>query len=395
LSYVIPIIEQVIEYNKEKKIKRGFNEPLALVMVPTRELAFQVYEIFKKFTNNELNFRVVLDLNDDIIMSKEILAGEIIDSKLEDSSNIPADVVITMPNRLRRQLKFKTDYIRANFLQKLVIDEANLLLDDSNNEYILEILNRLELNLKPVKEDGTLNKITNTQLLIVSATIPRDMKKILESILDVSTELEVIKTSRVNKIMMHVPQHFIRLTNSKKTEHLLAIAKNNIHDSIMIFSNKTDTANFVHKFLKENDIKSCLFHSSMKDNERDASIQQFLNGECNIISCTDIASRGLDTLHVKHVVNYEMPTFIADYVHRIGRVGRFGTTVKGAKVTNLITKAFEIDTVWNIENSIRKGVDLDNLNANIKRIMLHRHTPKGHFNKESVKSENREEIKKN
>jgi superfamily II DNA/RNA helicase len=56
----------------------------------------------------------------------------------------------------------------------------------------------------------------------------------------------------------------------------------------MFFSNKTDAANFVHKFLQENYIKSCLFHSSMKDNERDVSIQQFYNGECNIISCTYI-----------------------------------------------------------------------------------------------------------
>ncbi len=58
----------------------------------------------------------------------------------------------------------------------------------------------------------------------------------------------------------------------------------------------------------------------MKDNERDVSIQKFLNGECNIIACIDIASRGLDTLHVKHVVNYEMPIFIADYVHYLTHV---------------------------------------------------------------------------
>ena len=364
-------------------------------MVPTRELAFQLYEVLKKFTNKDLNFRVVLDLNPEMIQSKEILTGSVIDSKLEDSSNIPPDIVITMPNRLRRQLKLQNDYIRSNFLQKLVIDEANLLLDDSNNQYIVEILDRLELNLKPPSEMeyGTLNKNLNTQLLIVSATIPRDMKNILESILDVSNELEVIKTNRINRIMMHVPQHFFRLTNNKKTEQLLAITKASIRDSIMIFSNRTQTAVFVHRLLKENDIKSCLFHSSMNENERDASIQKFLNGECNIISCTDIASRGLDTVHVKHVINYEMPTFIADYVHRIGRVGRFGTTVKDAKVTNLITKSFEIDTVWNIEHSIRKGVDLDNLNANIKRILFNRYTPKDQLNTNSENDSENQQIK--
>ena len=383
LAYVIPLIEEIIKYKNENKVdKRAFNEPLGLVIVPTRELAFQLYEVLQKFINEELNFRVVLDISSDKVLSKEILTDTIIDSKLDDSSNLPPDIIITMPSRLISQFKSKRNYISSSYLRKLVIDEANLLLDDSNNYYILKILNQLEVNLQPSNEEGTLSD-TNTQLLFVSATIPRDMKNILESILDVSNELETISTNRVNKIMMHVPQHFIRTKNTRKTEILLEIAKKNVNDSIMIFSNRSTTAAFVHRLLIENDVKCCLFNKEMDESQRDLSVQKFFDGECNIISCTDIASRGLDTLHVKHVINYEMPTFIADYVHRIGRVGRFGTPIKGAKVTNLITKAFEVDTVWNIEHSIRKGVDLDNLNANIKRILKHKHTPK---NKETVKN---------
>ena len=374
LAYVIPIIEEIMNYKKTKNVNRGFNEPISLVIVPTRELAFQAYQVFKKFVNEHLNFRVVVDLGYNMIHSKEILTEEIFDSKLK-SSHSPPDIVISTPSRLKTMFFQNKNYIMSTYLRKLVIDEANLLLDDSNSSSILKIINYLNLNLSPMNNDGTLCKNSNTQILFVSATIPRDMKKILETVLDVSTELEVISTNKINKIMLHVPQHFLRLLPSTKGEKLLEIIKKNPRDSVMIFSNKKETAIFVYKFLLENDIKVCLFIKQAY-NERDISVQKFFNGECNVISCTDIASRGLDTLHVKHVINFEMPTFIADYVHRIGRVGRMSSDVKGAKVTNFISKPYEVETVWNIEQSIRKNCDLENLNANIKRILHYRYEPK-------------------
>lgn len=391
LAYVIPIIETVLEFKKTYSNKRNWNEPICLIVLPTRELAFQAYNVFKKFLSEKLNFRLVLDLNKDIIAAKEKFLEEKIDSSLLNEIDTPPDIVISIPSRLKEGFREFRNYILPTHLRKLVIDEANLLLDDSNNQSILRIINRLNLHLHSAVENEHLDKEANTQLVFVSATIPRDMKSILQSVLDCSTELDVINTANVNKLMLHVPQKFLRLVGKQRSEKLLEILRNSPNDSTMIFSNKVTTATYVYKFLKENDINACLFYSAMPDDKREEVIEKFMSGECKVMSCTDIASRGLDTIHVKHVINFEIPTFIADYVHRIGRVGRMGSIVLGAKVTNFVSKAYEIDTVWNIERSIRQNSELHNLNANITRIMAHTYKPKLKKSDEEPVVENEEE----
>lgn len=112
---------------------------------------------------------------------------------------------------------------------------------------------------------------------------------------------------------------------------------------------------------------------------REKLVQDFFDGKIQVLCCTDLASRGWDTLHVNHVINFEMPQFISDYIHRIGRVGRLSSAKKGGSagiVTNYVTKAYEVDLVWNIERSVRLGVDLHNVNANAKRVFNTRYTPR-------------------
>ncbi len=112
---------------------------------------------------------------------------------------------------------------------------------------------------------------------------------------------------------------------------------------------------------------------------RERVVQQFFDGKIQVLCCTDLASRGWDTLHVNHVINFEMPQFISDYIHRIGRVGRLNSARNGGVggiVTNYVTKAYEIELVWNIERSVRLGIDLHNVNANVKRIFNTKYTPR-------------------
>jgi superfamily II DNA/RNA helicase len=238
-------------------------------------------------------------------------------------------------------------------------------------------LNALNLNLSS-GDEGARASGAGTQMVFVSATMPRDMKTILHDFVNFDRELNMVNTANVNKVMMHVPQTFMRLNGvlkvQKLTELVLADVKKN--NSVMIFSNTAATATFVHKLLQENGINSELFHSSMDDQSREMAISNFLNGTRKVISCTDMASRGLDTVHVKHVINFDTPKFIADYVHRLGRVGRLGSPVKGAHVTTFVSRAFEVDTVWNIERSVRLSSDLHNLNANITRILAFSYQPR-------------------
>lgn len=139
----------------------------------------------------------------------------------------------------------------------------------------------------------------------------------------------------------------------------------------MIFAHNTSTAAYVSKVLKENQIDCELLTKNVNNQHREEIVSKFFNGQCRVLCCTDIASRGWDTLHVNHVINFDMPTFIADYLHRVGRVGRLNGHKHGGSgglVTNFITNRFEVDLVWNIERSVRLGVELQNVNANIKRL---------------------------
>lgn len=104
--------------------------------------------------------------------------------------------------------------------------------------------------------------------------------------------------------------------------------------------------------------------------ERQEVVKRFMEGDSQVLVCTDIASRGWNTIQVNHVVNFEMPQFIADYLHRVGRVGRLGSTSRGSTglVTNFIVTRSDVDLVWNIERSIRLGVELEHVDANVKGI---------------------------
>lgn len=380
LSYVIPIVEDIIE---NKATKRKFNEPIALCLVANRELAFQLNDVFNKFRKNNVNIRVVVDLDENFVKLKESFSEENLDSTINPSDQQPVDVIITMPNILKKRLTFDKNYLSSIHLKKLVIDEANLLLDDSNSPTLIKALNKLNPNFDLATDEST-------QLVFVSATVPRDMQKILIDIIDCSNELDQIKTKSVNRVMLHVPHHFHRLAVSKKPQKLLELIQEDLkkNRSTMIFSNFTNTAVFVYKFLIENGYSCELFHSSLSNELRAKVTHNFFSGKSKIISCTDIASRGLDTIDVNHVINFEIPQFIADYVHRIGRVGRLGSNVNQGKVTNLVSRGYEVQTIWNVESCVRLNRDLDNLNANITRILNFTYSPKEQSGREEKEENN-------
>ena len=126
----------------------------------------------------------------------------------------------------------------------------------------------------------------------------------------------------------------------------------------------------------------------MKTNDREALVEQFFNRNIQVICCTDIASRGWDTLHVNHVINFEMPQFISDYIHRIGRVGRLNNHKHGGGsglVTSYVTRPYEVDLVRNIERSVRLDIDLHNINSNVKRVYNHKYTPRAEPLERSIK----------
>jgi len=441
LCYALPIIEFAVQLKQsieKMNLKRNANQPIAVVLVPTRELAFQVYQVFERLQDtskltqdpNDLektayinylnNFNVVIDMHESILNSKEEISQSKLNRIVLDNEAKPIDVLITLPGQLEKRFDAKKDFLNSLFLKNVVLDEADTLLDDSYKKVTKKCLLKLQMNwnlehfgrllenfekefvqkqtelsenltstdpiqLKEILRENKMQSLKglfdqtlkdpSTQMLFVSATVPHDIKSILNSFLDYNREIQTITSNKINRLMFHVPQKFIRTNGTKRVDLLLELvrkelSKANGKRTIMIFSHRTSTAAFVSKLLKENNIECELLIKSLSNVQRETVVNKFFKGETRILCCTDIASRGWDTLHVNHVINFEMPQFISDYLHRVGRVGRLNHRKHGgsdALVTNFITKRYEVDLVWNIERSVRLGINLDNVDANIKR----------------------------
>lgn len=101
---------------------------------------------------------------------------------------------------------------------------------------------------------------------------------------------------------------------------------------------------------------------------RKQNLEQFMVGDCNVLACTDLVSRGIDTQMVHHVVNYDFPASIVDYLHRVGRVGRVGQNINGSKVTNLVCGKISVALVQEIEKSVRLNRAIPDVESNVKSL---------------------------
>lgn len=183
-------------------------------------------------------------------------------------------------------------------------------------------------------------------MILVSATLPRQLPDIL---IPIEPTLKHVVSPRIHKPLLNITQKFLRLTRSTKPSHLLQIAKSN-SSPMLIFTNKNETCNWLALFLRENGVTCANINGDMNYHIRVDQWNQFVRGDAQILSATDVGSRGLNTVQVKHVLNYDFPLYAADYIHRIGRVGRLGSPAS-CKATNFISGPEEIKLVQQIEVS--------------------------------------------
>lgn len=186
--------------------------------------------------------------------------------------------------------------------------------------------------------------MSRAQVILVSATVPQSLPESLKPLED---NLMQIVSSKIHKPILNITQKFLRLTHSRKPPQLLQIAKSN-KDPMIIFTNKNERCNWLALFLRENGVKCSNINGDMNYALRIEQWNQFVRGETNILSATDVASRGLNTIQIRHLLNYDFPLHAADYLHRIGRIGRLGSP-DFCKATNFIAHEQEVALVQQIE----------------------------------------------
>ncbi|XP_067131754.1 probable ATP-dependent RNA helicase DDX28 [Centruroides vittatus] len=345
IAYLAPILHHLIELQKYQQAEIPSNCPLALILVPSKELAEQIGNVARQLS--------------DAINVKVIVGGKFHQNKPDDFHNEIIVSTIGIFEKLVNRRVYDLSYVRH-----IVIDEADTLLDDSFNYTLKNFLKKV--NIQVTVPTHPL-EMTGAQLILCSATFPRNIDEVLSTFIDVSY-IESVKTDHLHRLIPHIPQKFIRVKGSERTGPLVELVKKDLrkNDPVMIFCNKTSTNVWMSFFLNDLNVPNICLNGGMELKERDGQFRKFQNGECNVITCTDIASRGLDTIRVKHIINFDFPLHVSDYIHRIGRTGRLGSP-KDSHVTNFICTPYNVDLVNSIELAVRRCYVLPQVDANITR----------------------------
>ncbi len=283
-AFSIPIIQHI--YKSRGHSKRGIK---ALILTPTRELAIQIDESFAtygEFTG----------------LRHTVIFGGVGQKPQVDAIRAGVDVLVATPGRLIDLVG--QGHIKLSGLEFFVLDEADHMLDMGFIHDIRRILPML-----PARR----------QSLFFSATMPKEIEKLANSILTSPRKVEVTPaSSTVDKIDQYL--YYVE----KKNELLVELLQNPEMESVLVFTRTKYGADKVAKVLNRAGITAEAIHGNKSQNNRQRTLSNFKERKTRVLIATDIASRGIDVDELSHVVNFELPNVPETYVHRIGRTGRAG-----------------------------------------------------------------------
>jgi len=354
LAFLVPLLNNIL---KQKDIEEEvqMNSPYGLVVTPGRELADQIGAVAQDICHY-LGLRV------------SVLKGGQIRKQILHGAREQMDLVVGSYGGLDKL--FHDGYVKRNRVSTIALDEIDTLLDDTFKDDLISFLKRFG--------HAGQSMVTGVTILMAGATFPTNFDNYLDEVMDVQEVLKV-STPNIHRMLFHFPQKFMRVSPVKKKEALLEILEKDAakKKKILIFSNKATTSDFVQMFLNQNNIDCVNFNAAHYYKYRRDTLDSFISGQVNIMSCTDLMSRGIDTHNVNHVINYDFPLNPADYIHRVGRVGRVGG-VQNGHVTSLVDNLGGVMVLQNLETAVRKNMEIQKVNNNIVRIIQARAERKGY-----------------
>ncbi|WNH09577.1 DEAD/DEAH box helicase [Thalassobellus suaedae] len=289
-AFALPILQLL--FDKQDASKKG-KKIKALIISPTRELAVQINENFITYSTYT-NLRTTV-----------IFGGAAIEPQI-DVLKKGVDILIATPGRLLDL--HKQDIINLDYIETLVLDEADLMLDMGFIDDVKKIA-----RLCP----------ENKQTLLFSATIPYKVEQLANTILKAPERIEVAANSSTSK---NVHQLLYYVPKPKKIELCLHLLRNTIKGNIIIFRRTKFGVDKLEKTLLKNGYKADSIHGDKSQNLRQEALDKFKKGDVNILIATDVAARGIDINNLDAVVNFDLPNVPETYVHRIGRTARAGNT---------------------------------------------------------------------
>ncbi len=282
-AYAIPTVVSLLE-NKDKH---------ALILAPTRELAQQIADFFRDLTKYCDGLSVTA-----------LIGGADIFKQFRSLKKNPRILVAT-PGRLTDHLHRKS--LTLENTEFLILDEGDRMLDMGFAPQLDEILKFLP---------------KQRQTSLFTATLPEKVKKLAEKYL---TKPEQVNVGRISLPVLTITQTVVEVTNKEK-ENRLVDELNARANSVIIFAKTKIKVDKLMNFLDSYGFKVDLIHGGRSQGQRNRALANFRAGKSRILCATDVASRGIDIPSVAHVINYDLPMMVEDYVHRIGRTGRNGAS---------------------------------------------------------------------
>lgn len=347
-AFSLPILDALVK-NTDTSEKHSHNIR-ALVLTPTRELAAQVADNMKTYSQ-------FLPLKIGVVYGGGKMASQI--QLLKQG----VDVLIATPGRLLEHLNLRN--VNLSQINFLVLDEADRMLDMG----FLSDIEKLIESMKP-----------KHQTLLFSATYSNKVKALAKQILNTPKTLGIAKQ---NSTSGKVKQSVYWVSEARKRELLSELIGVNNWQQVLVFAGTKESANILAKELKLDGIKAALCHGDKTQGARNKALSDFSEGKVRVLVATDVAARGLDIEDLAYVVNFHLPFLAEDYVHRVGRTGRAGKSGTAISLVSpkderflenietLISRKFERIVVPGYE--LKRDEALEYVQSNEKRASKNRY----------------------
>jgi ATP-dependent RNA helicase RhlE len=289
-AFAIPILQLLyqdrLQHKEQKTIK-------ALILTPTRELAIQIDESFAAYGKHTG-------------LKHLVIFGGVNQNPQTDALRRGVDILVATPGRLLDLMNQR--YVNLEHIKMLVLDEADRMLDMGFVHDVKKIIAKV-----PAKR----------QTLFFSATMPKEIQQLADTILNKPEKVEVTPVSSTADT---IQQALYYVEKNDKRALLAHILKDKEIKTALVFTRTKHGADKVVKDLIRVGITAEAIHGNKSQNARQRALTNFKNRTTRVLIATDIAARGIDIDELTHVINYELPNIPETYVHRIGRTGRAGAS---------------------------------------------------------------------
>ncbi|HWZ35429.1 MAG TPA: DEAD/DEAH box helicase [Mucilaginibacter sp.] len=287
-AFSIPILQLLYQDKQQHKEQKTIK---ALILTPTRELAIQINESLAAYGRHTG-------------LKHLVIFGGVSQNPQVDALRRGVDILVATPGRLLDLMQQR--FINLEHIKMLVLDEADRMLDMGFVNDVKKVIAKV-----PVKR----------QTLFFSATMPKEIQHLADTIL---TNPEKIEVTPVSSTAETIQQELYYVQKNDKRDLLAHILKDNEIKTVLVFTRTKHGADKVVKDLHKLKITAEAIHGNKSQNARQRALTNFKNRDTRVLIATDIAARGIDIDELTHVINYEIPNIPETYVHRIGRTGRAG-----------------------------------------------------------------------